>query len=184
MIVQGDAGEGAAGFPLAAGGNNEQLVRRQIAGLTGVDEDVVRHLQVAELAGDGDVGHHAATDDQNLASRGHGGVGHLLNAVDVGGKGGDQHLARAFWHDLLQGLAHGALRQGVSLSFHVGGVGQQQQDALLPIGSQAAQIGRLAVDGGQIQLEITRMDEKAGRRANGEADAIDDGVGDPEGFDV
>ena len=56
---------------------------------------------------------------------------HLLDAVHVAGKGGDDDALVAAGELAGEGLAHRLLAHGVAGALHVGGVRQQRQYALL-----------------------------------------------------
>ncbi len=177
VVVHGDAGEGAQWLPLAAGGQDEHLLARQLPHLAQFDQGVVGNGQIAELAGDGGVGHHAATVDEDFAVAGERCVDHLLDAVNIRREGGDDDAAGAMRQDFGEGFPHRSLREGMSLPLDVGGVGHQQQDALLAVGRQSAEVGRLAVNGGRIEFEVASVDDESGGGADRQPGAVDDGVG-------
>ena len=145
----GHAGKRRQRLALAAGGDEHHLLRRVLVDLLNVDEDGVRHMQVAQLLGHLGVGDHAASAHRHLAARLDGQVDDLLDAVDVGGKGG--HNDALFARPVEQSadpLGHRLLGGGEAGALGVGGVGQQRQDAAAAVLGDGGQVGdRIAGEG-------------------------------------
>ena len=70
----------------------------------------------------------------------------LLEAVDVGGEGGDQNPSRARREQFVKCVADHLLGEGEPLPLDVGRVGEQQQNPFLAVLRQARDVGRLVVD--------------------------------------
>ena len=66
---------------------------------------------------------------------------------------------------------------------HVGRVGAQDEHAAVAQLGERAVVGRLAVERRRIQLEVAGVHDRARRRLDGQADAVDDGVSDADGLD-
>ena len=105
-----------------------------------------------------------------------GGVNDLLNAVDIAGKGGDDNALFTAGELAGKGLAHGPLAHGVSGALHIGGVGQQGQNALVTQGTEAGQVDDLPVDGGGVDLKVAGVDNGAHAGADGEGHGVGNGV--------
>ena len=103
-------------------------------------------------------------------------VNHLLDAVHIGGKGGEDDTFLTALEKALETGPYRAFRTGEAGAFHVGGGCQQGQDPLLPQFSQTGQIHDLALDGGGVDLKVPRVDNGAHRRLDGEAHRIRNGV--------
>ena len=86
----------------------------------------------AEVAGQPDVLAHRQAERGDLAALGDGGVGDLLDAVDVAGEaGGDDPPPGLLGEHRVQHRADVTLARRVPALLGVGGVGHQQPDALL-----------------------------------------------------
>ena len=109
-----------------------------------------------------------------------GGVGDLLHAVDVAGEAGrDDALAHVRGEQVAQHAAHRRLRARVALLVGVGRVGQQQPDALLVAErADAGQVGEPTVDGRQVELEVTGVQDDPLGRVEGGGEAVGHRVGD------
>ena len=93
-----------------------------------------------------------------------GGVEDLLDAVHVAGEAGDDDPARGGAEDRLDGRGEVALGGGEAGHLGVGGVGEEQVDALLAEPGEAAQVGDPAVERELVHLEVAGVQHEAGRR--------------------
>ena len=177
VVVHGDADQGTHRLALAAGGDDADLLRRQIRQLFQIHKKFVVDVQVPQLPGDLDVFHHRAAVQQDLSAIGGSRVGHLLYPVDAAGEGGHDDAAPAGGENLGKCLAHVFLGQGVPLALHVGGIGKQRQDTRLAVARKTCQVSQLAVHRGLVELEIAGMDHHPFRRGDGQGAAVHDGVG-------
>ena len=67
----------------------------------------------------------------------------------------------------------------MALLVGVGGVGEQQADALvLGDGAHDAEVGEPAVDRGEVELEVAGVQDRALRRVDGGGEAVGHRVGD------
>ncbi len=144
------------------------------------DEPGLRRLQVAELRGDARVLLHGAADDGDLAAEGLRGVEHLLDARDVGGEGGHDDAAFEAFHDLPEGLAHGALGGRVAGVLGPRRVRHEAEDALLAEARQVVEVGELAVHGRVVELEVAGVDDVPEGRPDAQAHGVGDRVADAE----
>ena len=92
MVAVRDARERRHRLALASGAEDEHSLGRELRGLVGVDERVLRERDVAEVARDVEVLAHRAADDDDLAPALDRDVGGLLHAVDVRGERRDEDL--------------------------------------------------------------------------------------------
>src|SRR5439155_14731943 len=75
--------EGRERFALGTGADDDDLGAGILAGLVHRDQDMGRHVEIAEVGGDLDVAHHAAADQGHHAAGVPGGVEDRLDTVDV-----------------------------------------------------------------------------------------------------
>ena len=115
------------------------------------------HFHVAQFRGHLHDVLHAAACDRHLPPAGSGGIQHLLDTVYVGGEGGDDNALVAIGKVALEGSAHGAFRQGVAGTLHVGGVRQQRQHALTTQLTEAGKVDDLPINGGGVDLKVARV---------------------------
>ena len=110
-----------------------------------------------------DVLAHGAAERGHLAAVGHGGVDDLLHPVHVAGEAGhDDALAGLGREDPAQRHAHRGLRLGEAGLLRVGGVRQEEADALgLGQLAHAGQVGAPPVDRLQVELEVPRVQDHA-----------------------
>ena len=101
-------------FALAPGGEDDDLVGRQVADLVGVDDVLGVDVEVAQLARDAGVLDHAATRDHDLATTRDRRVAHLLESMDVARERGDDDALRGVLDDLVKSAADLALGAGVA----------------------------------------------------------------------
>ena len=181
---RGHAGERAQRLALAAGGDEHDLLRRILVQLLDVDEHPFGSVQVSQLQGHLGVVGHAAAAHCHLAAVLHRQVDDLLDAVEVGGEGGDddalfvrpaEQVRKALGHLLLGGGEAGALG--------VGGIAQQRQHALGAVLREGGQVGGPAGEGGVVHLEVAGLDDDARRALDGEGHRVGDGVVHMDGVD-
>ena len=184
MLGEGHAVQGAHLLPLAAGGHQDLLVQGHGLDLIDVHHCVLGQLHVAQLRGHPHDVLHAAARHRHLPPAGGGGVNDLLDAVDVGGEGGDDDALLASGEEPVEGLAHDGLAHGVAGALHVGGVRQQGQNPLPAQFAEAAQVDDVAVDGGGVDLEVPGVDQHAHAGVDGEGHGISDGVVDVDELHV
>ena len=141
-----------------------------------VHQHPVRHIHIAQLGGHlHDVLHRPAGDGHLSAVAG-GHVDDLLDAVHVGGEGGDDDALLAAPEQGVEGGAHAALAAGKAGALHVGGVGQQGQHPLLAQLAQAGQVHHPPLDGGGVDLEGAGVDTGAHGALDGKGHCVGDGV--------
>ena len=137
-------------------------------------------VEQAHLAGDLHVLLHRQAHRGDGAVEGDGGVGDLLHPVDVAGEAGrDDALALELVEEVVEHLADAALGAGVALLVRVGGVGEQQADALL-VGDRAdaGEVGEAAVDRGEVELPVAGVQDHALGRVEGGGEPVGHRVGD------
>ena len=173
---EGHAVQSAHFLALGAGGDDDLLVFRQALDLVDVHQGVLGHLHIAQLRGHPHNVLHGPACDGYLAPVGGGGVQYLLDAVDVGGEGGDDNPLLAALELTHEGLAHRPLAEGVAGALHVGGVGAEGQHAPLAQLAQPGQVDDLPVDGGGVDLKVSGMDHRAHMGVDGEGHGVGDGM--------
>ena len=156
---------------------------RQVAGAAGVDERPVGDREVPEVARDGGVHAEAAADERDAPAEADRQVDHLLHAMDVRGEGRHQDAAGRLAEDRVELRADRPFRRRHAGVLDVGRVGEQEQRALGAELAESDEVGQPPVERGLIELEVSRVDDGADRRADREPDRVRDGVGHRDGFD-
>ena len=176
MLGKGHAVQGGHGLALAAGGDDDHLVARQLVELLDIHHHVVRDIHIAQHLGHAQDVLHAAPGDADLAAVLHRHVDDLLQAVDVGGEGGDDDALVAALEELVEARADLALGVGVAGLFHIGGVAHQRENALVAQLAQAHQIHHAAGDRRHVDLEVAGVDDGADGRGDGQGHRVGDRV--------
>lgn len=96
--------------------------------------------------------------------------------MDMAREGRDEHTSLGVLDDMQQRGADLRLGFGETRDRGVGGVGQQQIDALLTKAGGGAIVGRHTVDGRLVELEVSRMHHGARRRLEKHAERAGNGV--------
>ena len=162
MLVAGDAGQGRARLALAAGADHQHPLPRQMADILLRDE--IR--QVLEISRFLRRLHHApqrAAHQADMPAMGEAGLGHALDARDIGGEAGDGDAVAIAADELVHGLAHLGLGARAALDQDIGGIADHGQH---PLAAQAAQrrlVGDRADDGIGVELPIAGMQDVAER---------------------
>ncbi len=133
-------------------------------------------LQIAQVTGDAHVADHRPADEGDLAAVLVGGVQDLLDAVHVAGEAGDDDPAWRGAHHLLDRRVQLPLGGGEAGYFGVGGVGEEQVHALLAEAGEGAQIGDAVIEGKLVHLEVAGVQHHPGPGADGDREAVRDGV--------
>ena len=175
MAGKGHAVKGGHIFALRAGGNDNDLVLGQGFDLVDIHQSPLRDLEIAQLRGDFEDVFHAPAGDGNLAAVAAGDGEDRLNAVHIGGEGGDDDAVFAALEMAVEPFCHQRFRGGVALTLGVGGVHEQGVDTLLAQAAEAAQIDH-AVLGGGVDLEVAGEDEVAHGGLDAESNGISDGM--------
>ncbi len=123
VLAGGQLGQGRHGLSLGAGRDHAHLARLELIDVLDVDHGTVGDVQEPEFPGQGHVLLHRAAQGGHLPPPGDGGIGHLLDPVDVAGEAGhDEPSVRPGQEDPPQRLAHRRLRGGEPGLLGVGGV--------------------------------------------------------------
>src|SRR6476661_4261305 len=176
--------EGRHRLTLGAGADEDELVVAQAVDLLDVDEDAVRHPEVAELGRDAHVAHHRAADHGHLAARLLGRVEHLLDAVHVAAEAGDDDASLGMAEDLVDGGRDLELGRRETGDVGVGRVGEEEVDALLPEPGEGAQVGQATVQGQLVHLEVAGVQQRAGLGAHEDGERVGDRVVDGDELEV
>ena len=184
VVALGDPAQRAQRLALRPGGDQHLLLGRQVGQVLGVDQDVGRDVEVAEVAGDGHVADHRAADVRDLALVGDGRVEHLLDAVHVGGEAGHDDPLVALVEDPVEDRPDVALGGGEAGDLGVGRVGHEQVHALLAEPGEGAQVGDPVVQRELVHLEVAGVQDQAGAGADRDGERVGDGVVDGHELEV
>src|SRR5690606_16828123 len=184
VVAVGHAAEGGHGFALGAGADQHDFVGGQFVEVARVDEEASGDLEVAEFAGDVHVADHGAAHEGDLAAVCLGGVEDLLHPVDVGGEAGDDDAFLGFGEDVVDDAGDVAFAGDEAGDLGVGGVRQQQVDALGAEPGEAAEVGDAVVQRQLVHLEVAGVQQGSGRGAHSDGERVGDGVVDREEFEV
>jgi hypothetical protein len=105
------------------------------------------------------------------------------DAIDGGREAGEEELLFGLREDFVETGNDGAFAGCVAGALDVGRVLKQGQDAALAVFGEGVEIEGVAVDGGEIDLEVAGMDDDADGGFNGQGYAIDQRVSDADGLD-
>ena len=184
VVAVGDTAEGGHRLTLGAGAHVDELVILDIVGLLEVHDGAFGDVQVAEVGGDGHVAHHGAADEHDLAAVFVGGVHHLLHTVHMGGEAGDDDLAGGLRERLVKGRADGGLGLDEAGHLGVGGIHHQQVHALFADLAEFDKVSDAVVKRQLVELDVARVDQRAGRSLDVDGQGVRDGVGDVDEFKV
>ena len=176
VVAVRDPGEGRHRLALRARAHEHDLVVRQRVHPLLVDEHALGHGEVAEVGRDRHVADHRPADQRDPAAVRGGGVEHLLDAVDVGREGRDDHAPLGGRED---GVEHGAdlpLVGREAGDLGVRGVDHEQVDAGLAEPGERTQVGDPAVERQLVHLEVAGVQHGPGRGAHGDRERVRDGV--------
>ena len=176
VVVVGHPRQGRHRLALAARAEDHRLLGPQELELVGLDHQLVPDLEVAEVSRDVDVLPQRAADQADLPPCLVGHVHGLLDAVDVGGEGGDEDPAFALGNQVAEDLADRALRLGHARALGVGRIAEQQVDAAVPELGELAEVGAEAVDRRVVDLVVAGRDHKPARRLQRDGDRVRDRV--------
>src|SRR5262249_22910484 len=126
---------------------------------------------------------HAAPEERDPPSEGNGEVEDLLNPVDVRGEGRDDDASRGATDPVGQRASDLVLGRRRPGTVDVRRVGHKAEDAALAQLREAVIVRTLAVDRVRVELEVSRVDERADRRLDPVPQAVDDRVRHPDGLD-
>lgn len=176
VLAVGHARKGRQGLALRTGAHDDDLVVGQVIDIEGIDDIGIIDVEITELARHTGVGEHGTTGHDDLAAALAGGVADLLQSMDVARERRDEHAARSILDGMQQIGANLGLGLGKAGDRGVGGVGQQQVDALLGKAADGGIVGRDAVDGRLVELKVAGVHNGALVGADEHAQSARDGV--------
>ena len=148
-----------------------------------MNQQPVRHLDVAEVLRDLGRLHHGAADQRDLAAVLEGLIDRQLDAMDRRREAGDEQPPLGRGEDLLELGAHRALAGRVAVALDVGRILEQRQHALFAVLGEGVQIEEAVVRGRGIDLEVAGVNQRAHRRVNRQRHAIHQAVRHLDGID-
>ena len=186
VLARGHERQGRHGLALRAGRDHAHLARGQAVHVLDVDLHAVGDADDAQPRAELDVLAHGPAERGHLAAVGHGGIDDLLHPVHVAGEAGhDDALAGLGGEDPAQRHADRGFRFGKAGLLRVGGVRQEEADALglgeLP---HACHVGAPAVDRLQVELEVARVQDHALRGVERDGHRLGHRVRDRDELDV
>ncbi len=186
VLVGRHEGQGRHGLALGAGGDDAHLLRREVADVGDVAEAGLGDVQQAHLPGQAHVLLHRHAHGGHDAVEGDGGIGDLLDPVDVAGEaGGDDPPALVAVEEVVEHATDGGLRGRVAVLVGVGRVRQQEADALVAgERADAGEVGETAVDRREVELEVTGVEDHALGGVEGGGHAVRHRVGDGDELHV
>ena len=177
VVGKGHAGQGGHGLPLAAGGDEHQLARLVPVDHVQVDEYPIRHMEVAQLAGNAHHVDHAPPRQGHFAAVLYGAVDDHLHPADGGGKGGHNNALSLRPHKQgIQRVVHRLLGLGVTGALRVGGVCQQGQNPFPAQFREAGQVDHPALCRRHVDFKVAGVDNGSPGRVDGQGHRIGNGV--------
>jgi hypothetical protein len=184
VVVVGDPRQRRHRLALAAGAEDQHLVRLKFLQPGGPDQGLLGNLDVAEVARDVEVLAHRAADDADLAPDLHGDIDRLLHPVNVRREAGDEDAATALRDDLPEGLPHEPFRAGHARSLRVRRVREEEVDSAVPELGERPHVGLEAVHGRVVELPVGGDQHAARRRLEHRGDGVGDRVRHADELDV
>ena len=175
MGAEGHAVQRRHVLALGPGGDDDDFVLGQALDGADVHNGALLDGEVPQLLGYLQHIFHAPSGDGHLAPIALGGGNDGLDAVHIGGKGGDDDPLVAVFELPVQAVGHQVLTGGVALALHIGGIGQQRQHALVAQFSQPGQVHHAVLSGG-VDLKIAGEHHRTYGGADGEGHSVGDGV--------
>ena len=176
MLAVGHARQRRQRLALRAGAHDDDLVVGQVIDIKSIDDIRIVDVEVTELARHASVGEHGATGHNDLAAALARGIADLLQTMDVARERRDEHAARSILDGMQQVGANLGLGLGKAGNGGVGGVGEQQIDALLGEAADGGIVGRDTVDGRLVELKVAGVHNGALVGANEHTQSAGDGV--------
>ena len=96
--------------------------------------------------------------------------------MDVGCKGRDNDALAAVFEQLVEAVDHARFRGAVAGALHIRGVRQQREHALIAELTKTRQVDHAALNGREVDLKVTRVDDSANRRFDRQRNGIGDAV--------
>ena len=153
---------------VSSGRSEVELVR--------LDEQVVTHVEVAEVARDVDVLAQRAADERDPPAGLRGDVHRLLHPVDVRGEGGDEHTAFPLRDQVAEDLADRPLGLGHAGPLGIRRVAQEEVDAAVSELGELAEVGAEAVHWCVVDLVVAGHHDQAARGGQRDRDRVRDRV--------
>ena len=175
VIVERHARQRGHRLALTARRDQDDLVLRVAGNHVEVDQEAVRHIQIAEAARDRHHIDHAAAGKRDLAAILRRAVDDLLHAADIRRERRDNQtlVVRIGTREhRLKGRVDLLLRLCVAGTLGVRRVGHQHEDALLAELRKPREIDHAALRRGKIDLEVAGVDDDACRRVEREAHRV------------
>ena len=167
------AGQGRHGLALGTRRNQAGPLVREVLQLVHGNQGIGRDADVAELGGGVDDVHHGAAFDHALAPVLVGGIDDLLNPVHIGCEGrNDDPGVRIVRKDIVEGPSDRALGLGEAWPLRVRRIAAEGQNPLLPDFGKTLQVNLVSEDRRVIDLEVAGMDDRPGRRIDGQGRCI------------
>ena len=176
MLAVGHARESRERLALGTGAHDDDLVLGQVADLECIDQVALVDLEIAQLARHAGVREHRATGHDDLAVALLGGVADLLQTMDMARERGHEHAARGVLDGMEDLRSDLGLGLGEARNRGVGGVGEQKVDPLLGELADRRVVGGHAVDRRLVELEVARVEHRALRCLDEDAERAGDRV--------
>jgi len=180
VLPAGHAGQAGHRLALRAGGDDHQLLGRQLGRVVHVDDDLARIGEQAHLLGDLHVAQHRPPVERDLAARRVRGVDDRLHAVNVGGEARDDDELARVGDEPLQRPLDPRLRRADARGGGVGRVEQQQVDAGVAEAGHRRQVGRASVRRELVELDVAGHHDGLVTDVDDDAEAVRDRVVDRE----
>ena len=176
VLSVGHAGQGRQRLALRTGAHDNDLVVRQVINVEGIDNIGIVDVEVAQLARHTGVSEHGATGHNDLTTALAGNIADLLQTMNVTRERRDEHTTRGVLDGVQQVGTDLGLGLGKAGNSGVGGVGQQQVDALLGKAADSGIVGRDTIDGRLVKLKVAGVHNGALVGADEHAQSAGDGV--------
>jgi hypothetical protein len=184
VVVVGHPPQRRERLALTAGRDHDDLLVGEVPDLARLDEDPLRRVGDPEVGGDVEVLAHRAPDQRHLAVEPYRGIDHLLDAVDVGGEGGDDDPALAAGELLQQRRADRRLRGRDAGPVGVGRVAAEHGQPFFAETGQARDVRRPPVNGRLVELVVAGHQNRAGLGLQEDGPHVGDRVGEVDQLEL
>ena len=152
---------------------------REARDLFDVDDLVRGEVEESHLAAERDVVHHRTAEERDMASRRDRLACHLEHAMQVRRERRDDEAPiRVITEQVAKDRADGRLRTGEARLLGVRGIREEELHALAADLAQTRQVGGAPVDRREVDLEVARVQDRAGRRVIRHGEAVRHGMRD------
>src|SRR5438132_335759 len=131
MVLVGDAGEGRGRLSLAAGTDDDDLLRQELIDVFSANQHALGNVQVSKLYRHLHVVDHTASNHGDHALVAHGGIDNLLYSRDERGEGSDEDTPGGIGKDFVERVIDHTFRRRITRGLYARAIAHHHQDAFI-----------------------------------------------------